>query len=293
MSVIRDTNSFLYDLVRGQTSKMATNVGRLEEQAITGRRINRPSDAPTEMVQVNRLREEVANQEVYGRNASWAKSIQGLADQVLSEVTNIFQRAGEIAVSMSNEHYNADDRSAAADEVTQLRNQLVILANTDLGGRHIFSGDAFDTAAFDSAGTYQGSTDIPETLVADDQWVEVGFDGSVAFQGSVDSFQILSDLKTALETNVVTDVQSAITSTRDASKQAISVRQEMGHQYAKADDAELLAGNLRAEFTTHLDSVVGANEGEVYMQLQQARSSYSAALQVAAGGLGMNLFDHI
>jgi len=293
MSVIRDTNSFLYDLVRGQTSKMATSVARLEEQAITGRRINRPSDAPTEMVQVNRLREEVANQEVYGRNASWAKSIQGLADQVLGEVTNIFQRAGEIAVSMSNEHYNADDRSAAADEVTELRNQLVVLSNTDLGGRHIFAGDAFDTSPFDSAGTYQGSTDIPETLVANDQWVEVGFDGSVAFQGSIDSFQVLADLKTALETNVASDVQGSITDVQDAAKQTISARQEMGHQYAKSDDAELLSDTLRAEFTTHLDSVVGANEGEVYMQLQQARSSYSAALQVAAGGLGMNLFDHI
>ena len=290
MSVIRDTNSFLYDLVRNQTSQMATNVAKLEEQAITGRRINRPSDAPTEMVQVNRLREELSNQEVYGRNASWAKSIQGLADQVLNEVTNVFQRASEIAVSMTNEHYNADDRSAAAEEVSELRNHLIVLANTDLGGRHIFSGDAFDTVA---TGVYQGSTEIPETLVANDQWVDVGFDGSDAFQGDVDAFQVLADLQTALSTNVPTDVAASITDVQDAAKQAISVRQAMGHQYSKADDAELLASNLRAEFTTHLDSVVGANEGEVYMQLQQARTAYTAALQVAAGGLSGNLFDHI
>ncbi len=106
MSIVRSTNSYLFDLIRSRLGQQSLQINKLEEQAITGRKINRPSDAPAEMVQVNRLREELANQDVYDTNSQWATSLLGMVDQTLEEVTNLSKRASEIAVQMTSEHYN-------------------------------------------------------------------------------------------------------------------------------------------------------------------------------------------
>jgi flagellar hook-associated protein 3 FlgL len=293
MSIIRSTDGFLYDLVRGHATKVGKEIAKLEEQAFTGRRVNRPSDAPAEMVQINRIREELANQQVYTENSSWARSLQGLTDQVLGEVNNLLQRSSEIAVGMSNEHYNAQDRQAAAAEVQELRGHMVILSNTELGGRYLFSGDAVDTEPFDTAGNYQGLTEAPEALIGDDTWVQVGWDGSEVFQGSIDVFQVLDDLDAALSANDPDQVFALISDIQAASKQSIESRQEVGWQYARSEDGEILASNLSAEFTEHLDSMIGANEAAVYMKLQQARYSFQSAMQVAAAGMNLSLFNQL
>ena len=291
MSIVRSTNSYLFGLIRSRLGQQSLEINKLEEQAITGRKINRPSDAPAEMVQVNRLREELANQDVYDTNSQWATSLLGLVDQTLEEVTNLGKRASEIAVQMTSEHYNDVDRAAAATEVGALRGQVLILANSELGGRYLFSGDAYDAAAFDSAGTYQGSSDTPEILVGEERWVQAGWDGSDVFQGSVDSFQVLEDLETALNANDPDAVFALLDDLEEVTEQAISWRQEAGWEYNNADDALALSESLRTELAGHLSSAVDANIAEVYLQLEEARNSYSAALQVAAGGMGDSLFD--
>ena len=291
MSIVRSTNSYLFGLIRSRLGQQSLEINKLEEQAITGRKINRPSDAPAEMVQVNRLREELANQDVYDTNSQWATSLLGLVDQTLEEVTNLGKRASEIAVQMTSEHYNDVDRAAAATEVGALRGQVLILANSELGGRYLFSGDAYDAAAFDSAGTYQGSSDTPEILVGEERWVQSGWDGSDVFQGSVDSFQVLEDLETALNANDPDAVFALLDDLEEVTEQAISWRQEAGWEYNNADDALALSESLRTELAGHLSSAVDANIAEVYLQLEEARNSYSAALQVAAGGMGDSLFD--
>ena len=85
---------------------------------------------------------------------------------------------------------------------------------------------------------------------------------------------------------LISDIQAA-------SKQAIEGRQEVGWQYARAEDGQILSANLSAEFTTHLDSMIGADEAAVYMALQQARYSFQSAMQVAAAGMNLSLFNQI
>ena len=63
MSVIRSSQSYLFDLIRTESSRMGRDVNTLKEQAVTGRKVNRPSDAPASMGKIVRIREEAANQE--------------------------------------------------------------------------------------------------------------------------------------------------------------------------------------------------------------------------------------
>jgi len=293
MSVVRSSQSYLFDLVRSESSSLGMEVNKLKQQAITGRKINKPSDAPASMGKIVRLREEGANQEVYKDNATWAQSIIGTADTLLGDASGLLKRVQEIAVAMSNDTYSAEDRAAAALEIDAIRNDLLRLSNSELGDRYLFAGSSFDVPAFDSTGTYVGDSDEPEILIGDDNWVQAGWDGSAVFQGNVDSFQVLSDLSVVLNANQPANVRLLLGDVNTALEQAIAAHQDVGWAYAKTDDALVLAEHLEVDLTQHLSSLVDADPAEAYLRLEEAQMAYSAALQVAAGGMSMGLFEHI
>lgn len=293
MSVVRSSQSYLFDLVRSESARLGKEVNGLKEQAISGRKISRPSDAPAAMGKIVRLREEASNQELYKDNSTWAQSIVGTADTIMGEVTNLLKRVQEITVGMSNDTYSSTDRAAAADEIDAIRDDLIRLSNTEIGDRYLFSGSSYDAPAFDSTGTYQGDTEIPEILIGDDNWVQSGWDGSDVFQGDIDSFQVLADLSTALNANIVADVRSVLSDVDTAVEQAISNHQDVGWAFKKTDDAMELAEHLEVDLTQHLSALVDADPAEAYLRLEEAQMAYSAALQVAAGGMSMGLFEHI
>jgi len=293
MSVVRSSQSYLFDLVRSESASLGMEVNKLKQQAITGRKINKPSDAPAAMGKIVRLREEGANQEVYKDNATWAQSIVGTADTLLGDASGLLKRVQEIAVAMSNDTYSAEDRAAAALEIDAIRDDLLRLSNSELGDRYLFAGSSYDVPAFDSTGTYVGDTDEPEILIGDDNWVQAGWDGSAVFQGNVDSFQVLNDLSVVLNANQPANVRLLLGDVNTALEQAIAAHQDVGWAYAKTEDALVLAEHLEVDLTQHLSSLVEADPAEAYLRLEEAQMAYSAALQVAAGGMSMGLFEHI
>lgn len=293
MSVVRSSQSYLFDLVRTESSRLGKDLNSLKEQAITGRKVNRPSDAPASMGKIVRVREEAANQDVFKDNASWAQSLIGTVDTLLGSATNHMKRIQELSVGMSNETYSDNDRASAALEVDAIKEDLLRLANTEVGDRYLFAGSSYDVPAFDAAGVYVGDTDPPEILIGTENWVEAGWDGSEVFQGNVDIFQVLTDLSTALNANIPGDVRALLSDIDTGLEQTIEAHQDVGWAFAKTDDALVLAEHLEVDFTKHLSALVDADPAESYLRLQEAQMAYSAALQVAAGGMNMGLFDHI
>ena len=65
----------------------------------------------------------------------------------MGEVTDLLKRVQEITVGMSNDSYSATDRAAAADEVDAIREDLIRLANTEIGDRYSVSGSSYDAPA--------------------------------------------------------------------------------------------------------------------------------------------------
>ena len=47
------------------------------------------------------------------------------------------------------------------------------------------------------------------------------------------------------------------------------------------------------DLTQYLSALVDADPAEAYLRLEEAQMAYSEALQVAAGGMNMGLFNHI
>jgi flagellar hook-associated protein 3 FlgL len=278
-------------MVQANLGSIQSRTRTLEEQAVSGLAISKPSDAPELTAQLDQLSSGIADQSVFDRNATQSLAVLDTMDSALARGHDALTRVREIAVQMANGTMSADERAIAADEVDALRSTILEVANTTYAGRYVFAGQAYDSAAFADDGSYSGSTEEPSARVGQNTWVSTGRDGSEIFAGSIDILASLESFSTALRADDDAGIQAAITDI-DLGLNALSTaRTEVGNDTNVALDAGELAANLGASLQTRLDDLAAADPAETYMKLSEMRSAYTTALQVAASAKGQSLFD--
>ncbi len=270
---------------------ISQQISGLQEQATTGLEITRPSDAPEQIQYLHGLSSQIDDQSTWSTNAEMAMSYQDAADDALAGMADLLTSAREAATQFASETYSADDRAQGAEEVQAILDQLVDLANTDIGGRYIFSGNAYDSAAFDSTGTYLGDTDAPAALISSNQESATGFVGSDLLQGTTDIFAAVDDLITALGADDTASIQASIDTLADAGDQISAARTTVASEFGVAEDALEVAGNMETLLNEALENRAGSDAVSVYTSLSELQSNYEAILQITASSQSMNLFS--
>lgn len=293
MEPIRRSLTFNNDTTLSDLSRLKTRMQKAEDQASSGLEVRLPSDAPEIWIAISRLRAEGRDQQVYGENAERAKTWLSGAETALREATNLLNTVRERAIQLGSETVDADARTAAVSEIDQLRTDLLNLANTHVDGRYVFGGNAYDQPAFDNTGAYLGSAESPEAQIGRNSRLTVGFDGNAVFKGTVDAFQTLQDLSTALAANDAAGVRNVLTDVETAVDQAIAWWEEVGARDQAANDASDLATQLEYLSTQRLDAMISADPAESFSQLAELRMTYEATLQITAGANRQNLFQFI
>lgn len=114
----------------------------------TGKRIHRPSDDPTSMARAMVLRNSLAQNEQYNKNAAVAESQLKMTDTTLGQVGDALQRLRQLAVQGASGNLQQQDRLAIRNEVMQIRDEIKALGNTQLNGRYIFGGIKTDQVVY-------------------------------------------------------------------------------------------------------------------------------------------------
>ena len=287
---MRVTQSGLWGLIRENLASTSTRLREAEEQAVSGLLINRPSDAPEMVGQIDRLQGGVLDQKVYGTNATQAQSTLDQMDSQLGRMHDTLMRAREIAIQSSGDVPTAGDRTISAVEVASLLESMLATANSEFAGRYLFAGTAYDSPPYDAVGTYSGSTDTPSVRVGDEIWVTSGLDGSAVFDDTVNVFSSIAAFQLALESDDSAGILTAIDDIDAAMTQVIAARTAVGADTNVAMDAGTLAESVAVQFGERLGAIVNVDPAEAYMRVAELRNSYQAALQVAASARTGGLF---
>jgi flagellar hook-associated protein 3 FlgL len=136
-------NNLLMNLNRG-----LTRLERINNQLGTKKKINAPSDDPVKTELILRTSTSIRQTEQYIRNIGSAVSWLDATDVVLQDVVSVIHRAKDLAVSGASTHLDDTARKALADEVAQLRDNLMQLANSTHGGRYLFARQHTDSPPF-------------------------------------------------------------------------------------------------------------------------------------------------
>lgn len=281
------------DVRQARLSRLDAATARAEEVATTGLKVLRPSDAPGRWGAIGAIRGRAADQPMFRANLSTASVPINVGERALGDVSNLLSAAKALAVQTSSETVDSTRRTATASQVDALRAQLVGLANTRAGNRYIFAGDQYDTPAFDAAGAYIGGTGSPSVWVGEDRWLETAWSGANVFQGSVDAFQVLDDLSTALSANDAGAVAGLLSGLDAAFEQAVRWRQDAGLRQEVLDDAAVVSENLETLFSDRLNDLVGEDPATAFTNLAEARNAYTSALQITATAGERSLFDYL
>jgi|SoiMethySBSTD1v2_1073268.scaffolds.fasta_scaffold547718_1 flagellar hook-associated protein 3 FlgL len=135
-------------------ARRQSELNSLQDQLTTGKRVNRASDDPAAAARAERALASIGRSETSQRAVDASKVLMTQAESTLGAAGDLLQRTRELMVSAGNASYGDVERKGIADELQQIRDQLLSLANTgDGAGTFLFGGQGstqkpfIDTAA--------------------------------------------------------------------------------------------------------------------------------------------------
>lgn len=242
---------------------------KLEDLQLKGaslRGINKPSDNPIANVEALALSSVSEDNKQFLKNASFASLNLSIAERSLEQLTDILVKAKEIAIAQASDLYNPEVRKSVANEVAQLRQQALAVANKRIGQKHIFSGYKTLTPPFDDKGKYFGDTGKITLEVSKDFFVPINLHGREIFFGEQDN--ILENLPNPLDT-VREDENPELKKAEPVKKPDQGNSRDLASEEVSSD-GYVYRNNLFA----HLDSLVSALENDDSELIQSILESF-------------------
>lgn len=297
MTSVRVTQSMLSSRSLAGVHTGLARLAATQEHLTTGRVLNRPSDNPTDSTIAMRLREQMADQKQFVRNAQDGLGWLGTIDSTLSTMTTEVRRARDLALEgASTGSMSQTARQALATEIDQIREALMSDANATYLGRPVFGGVTQNPQAFDPAtGAYAGSTtgQVSRTVGTGIE-IRVDVNGPAVVGPDGDSmFDHLDALSTALVAGDEAGINTAITQLSDRLKTISNVQADVGTRYLRMEGAVTAAEDQILTLTTKLSDVENADLPSTIVDLQLQEVAYQAALAATSRVMQPSLVDFL
>lgn len=273
-------------------------------QVSTGQRIQSPSDDPVAAVKILGLERAKNISQQYLTNADVAEAKLTASETTLTSATDIVQRIRELAIQGLNDSNDASARSGIAEEIRELNNTLVSLANTtDSNGEYLFSGYQSFTQAFDPVTyAYNGDSNQRHLRVGSDYTVEVTEPGDQVFvitnaDSSVQSiFQTIDEFATALSTNTVGVAPNDgefLDNMSTALDSVTTARTRMGARLNAIDQQRSINTDSLTGLDTSLTKLKDLDYAEAISTLNAQTIGLQAAQQAYVQVQGLSLFNFL
>jgi len=296
---MRLTNRLMADTVLNSLYKNTQQLLKLQEMVSSQKRINRPSDDPIGMRKILDYRKVLSSIDQYNTNITHGKTQIDLTESCLEAIDDLVLKARRIAVEQSAGEL--ENRPTAAQEVKNIYDQILQLANTKLGDTYILSGHQTDTAPFsrdaDYNATYHGDDGDKRIIVGDNLNIKINVTGEDALRSGVDVFDSLRDLINGLEdpdtTAGTAQIATQITPLSNALDQIKAVRSEAASTFIQLETTGNQLANFKLNIEDMLSDTEDANMAQAIVELQVQQTAYETSLATAAKILQRSLMDFL
>lgn len=307
---MRVATSMMYSFIRNSLADITRDLNQASETVITGKRLNTLSDDPMDMVRAAGIKSTLDGLNQMDRGISLGNSWLAASENALTQAQDLVSESKTLALQMANAPISPENRQDAAVMVEHITEQLMSLANTRVEDRYIFSGNKTDTPSFeeeietDALGNpvLDASGDPVELIVykGDDHpfSIKIGTDGMTEIGGVGGRifnqvFDTLNDLKTALESDNLEDINVAIASLDEDFTHLNSEISSVGSRMTRMDMKSTIFQEMKLDETQKLSEVEDADVIAAITRLEQMQLSYQAALSSSSKLMSMNLLDYL
>lgn len=296
---IRMTSNMMSSTLLGNLNRNLYNMDNLEQQISSGRKINKPSDDPVGVTYALRYRSQLAGNEQFQRATDTAQSWLDETDSQMGSAGDVMTRLKELMVQSSTGTYSDTDMQAAANEVEQLKKQLVDIGNSKFGGKFIFNGQAYGDMPYPvAAGTDYSQVETDNTavkyVIGENIQFQINTTGNEFFGMKGDSDNVFAAMDRVIAAMKSGD-QSAITAemsgVESRTNKMLAARSEVG---ARTNRVELVNSRLldqEQNTTTLLSKTEDLDVAEALIKATSAQTVYEAALKSSANIMSSSLID--
>jgi flagellar hook-associated protein 3 FlgL len=277
---------------------------RAVRQLSSGKRVQSVSDDPDAVAVILQARAQTARLEQIQANLNRLRTETDAAEGALQQAVKLMDRVRSLGAAATGTQQTAETRAGIAGEIADILERLVGLANTEIDGRFIFSGDsdatpplgALDFAQSPPWGVYQGAAATRRAEHPTGIQFDVSRTAGDIFTNADPAKNVLQkveDLRQALLANDDQAIRDAIAPLARVSSHLNAELMFYGNvqnQLAESvETASKMTMRLAAELSSHEDTDVT----ETIVELQQIRFQQQAALQAKGSLPRTSLFDYL
>ncbi len=259
-------------------------------QISSGRRVERPSDGPQDVVDIISLRAQIDRSAQITANLEATGSEVKLADAAVGDAIRTIEAARALAMQATGGLRTAAERAIIAEQVRGLQEHLIALSRTTFEGRYVFGGDAEQLAPYEldpssPAGVRSLTDGSATTTIQDAAGIEIRYRQSaqaIFDDPAASAFAAIEDLSDALEANSEAGIEGALDALRRASDHLDLELGFYGAAQRRLHDASEASRAFVVHATSELSVLADADVPEAITELEQARVQREAALAIQA-----------
>lgn len=158
---------------------------------------NKLNEANTKIASGLKIKYGYENSSIFNQNLKLEYDVYGLnqsidiandantntlhTDKSLSEISKALDDFKTKLIQAGNDIHSQTSREAIANDMQSIRDHILSIANTSIGGEYIFAGSRVDIKPFNDDGTYNGNNAKLEALIAPDMKSAYNINGEELF----------------------------------------------------------------------------------------------------------------
>ncbi|MDW0116940.1 flagellar hook-associated protein FlgL [Sporosarcina thermotolerans] len=290
---MRVTQSMLSNNTVRNLMTSYSKMGKLQEQAVSGKRINRPSDDPGAAMKSIGFRNQVDKIDQYKKNLIEVNNWLDSSEDALDGVGQVLQRAKYLVTNAANTGaMNPEEREFIKIELRQLQETIQDFANTQVMDKYIFSGTKTDTPLFNK----QTKEFTPDTDGFSKD-IEIEIFNGVNLKVNTNARDLFEELNTFFNeiTEAGEDVKfdKALTDLDKQMDDVLALRMDIG---GRSNRAELMQNRLDVQEAS-AKKLQSENEDidfeKVITEMLTQEAVYRASLSVGARVIQPSLVDFL
>lgn len=293
--MMRVTQSMLSSNSLRHLSSSYEKLGNYQDQLATGQKITRPSQDPVVAMKGMYYRSNLTENEQYQRNLSEAYLWMDNSEAGLEHASQALERVQYLIIQGKNDTYSDEDRVAIAQEIEQIKQDMVEVANTKVAGRYIYNGTDVDHApvAKGNPPVVNMNTEDYAVEVSAGLKLKVNVNGDKVFNQAL--FNTLEGIKQGFsdDTYSAEDMDNLLKDLEGQISTLQAERSEAGARYNRLEMIENRLGKTEVMAKSIISDNEDADIEQVITNLKNQESVHRAALSVGARIIQPTLMDFL
>jgi flagellar hook-associated protein 3 FlgL len=292
--------NYVFNLTQAASASSLTEQ-KLTTELSSGLRVTSLSDDPVAAAQNVLFASSISKNDTFTQTSSREQNVLQATDSTLGEVVSSVTQAISLSVQANSGTLSPSNLTAIGAQLSNIRDQVVSLANTAYLGNYLFSGSKGGTPPFTLATatlpptvTYNGDSITQSITTPDQQKIQVNLAGSTIFTASGADLlgalnQLVADVQSGSTSNLASDTAALTTALGNVTTQ----RSVLGTSLSRLTAATTYAGTQESQLKAQQSTLLSSDTAAVATGLSTAEVQHTALLNVIAGLDKTNLFDYL